>query len=170
MRGLRPGHQAGITPGPGQGADRKPPSRRAQPRTDRTDDGGATGRIAWDRAAFMQTRSGADYPPQLDELFQKVRDQEGEDVAVSPFPVLDFMHAWEVWSALTLHAPDIEHRTGCRRRWRPDVVQAARAAPCAGGHVDPDAARRMLEWDGHQWVSSRDDRFQGVSGRRSDIG
>ncbi|MFE3940973.1 methyltransferase domain-containing protein [Streptomyces sp. NPDC059118] len=79
---------------------------------DKTDDGGASGRIEWDRAAFMQTRSGADYPPQLDELFQKIRDQEGEDIAVSPFPVLDVMQAWEVWSALTLHAPGIEHRTG----------------------------------------------------------
>ncbi|MFD8850559.1 hypothetical protein [Streptomyces sp. NPDC059604] len=79
---------------------------------DKTDDGGAAGRIEWDRAAFMQTRSGADYPPRLDTLFQKTRGQEGEDVAVSPFPVLDVMQAWEVWSALTLHAPGIEHRTG----------------------------------------------------------
>ncbi|MFD0628543.1 hypothetical protein ACFQ2K_43900 [Streptomyces sanglieri] len=79
---------------------------------DKTDDGGASGRIEWDRAAFMQTRSGADYPPQLDELFQKIRDQEGEDISVSPFPVLDVMQAWEAWSALTLHAPGIEHRTG----------------------------------------------------------
>ncbi|MFE3940976.1 DUF6415 family natural product biosynthesis protein [Streptomyces sp. NPDC059118] len=28
---IRPGHQAGIAPGPGQGADRKPRSRRAHP-------------------------------------------------------------------------------------------------------------------------------------------
>ncbi|MGW2621078.1 DUF6087 family protein [Streptomyces sp. NPDC001500] len=24
--------------------------------------------------------------------------------------------------------------------------------PERGGHVDPDAPRGMLEWDGHQWV------------------
>jgi len=24
--------------------------------------------------------------------------------------------------------------------------------PEQGGHVDPDAPRGMLEWDGHQWV------------------
>ncbi|MFF9397439.1 DUF6087 family protein [Streptomyces sp. NPDC014744] len=26
--------------------------------------------------------------------------------------------------------------------------------PARGGHVDPDTARGMLEWDGHQWVPS----------------
>jgi hypothetical protein len=29
---------------------------------DKTDDGGVTGRIEWDRAGFMHTRTGADYP------------------------------------------------------------------------------------------------------------
>ncbi|MDX3672674.1 methyltransferase domain-containing protein [Streptomyces europaeiscabiei] len=79
---------------------------------DKNDDGGATGRIEWDRAAFMATRTGDDYPPQLDELFQRVRDIEGDEVTASPFPVLDVMQAWEVWSMLSLTAPGIEHRTG----------------------------------------------------------
>lgn len=26
--------------------------------------------------------------------------------------------------------------------------------PERGGHVDPDAARGMLEWDGHEWAPS----------------
>ncbi|WP_406431888.1 protein-L-isoaspartate(D-aspartate) O-methyltransferase [Streptomyces sp. NBC_00631] len=79
---------------------------------DKNDDGGATGRIEWDRAAFMATRTGHDYPPLLDEVFQQARDQEGEAVTDSPFPVLDVMQAWEVWSMLSVTAPGIEHRTG----------------------------------------------------------
>ncbi|MFF0224753.1 methyltransferase domain-containing protein [Streptomyces sp. NPDC004629] len=79
---------------------------------DKTEDGGATGRIEWDRAAFMETRTGADYPPLLDELFKQVRDQDGDMVTDSPFPVLNVMQAWEVWSMLSLTAPGIEHRIG----------------------------------------------------------
>ncbi|WP_329030994.1 hypothetical protein [Streptomyces sp. NBC_01423] len=78
---------------------------------DKTEDGGARGRVEWDRAAFMATRTGAAYPPPLNELFVSTAEDEGE-TSVSPFPVLDVMQAWEVWSMLTLLAPGIEHRTG----------------------------------------------------------
>ncbi|MFD7685599.1 protein-L-isoaspartate(D-aspartate) O-methyltransferase [Streptomyces sp. NPDC059781] len=78
---------------------------------DKTEDGGATGRVEWDRAAFMATRTGDDYPPALNDLFTTANDAEG-DVTVSPFPVLDVMQAWEVWSMLSLTAPGIEHRNG----------------------------------------------------------
>ncbi|WP_030740266.1 protein-L-isoaspartate O-methyltransferase [Streptomyces sp. NRRL S-31] len=78
---------------------------------DKTDDGRAVGRIEWDRAAFMATRSGDDYPPGLEYLFTTAREEEGE-VTRSPFPVLDVAQAWEVWSMLSLVAPGIEHRTG----------------------------------------------------------
>ncbi|MFD8381607.1 methyltransferase domain-containing protein [Streptomyces sp. NPDC059679] len=79
---------------------------------DKSEDGGAAGRIEWDRAAFMATRTSDDYPPQLNELFEQVRDRDGDEVTDSPFPVLDVMQAWEVWSMLSLTAPGIEHRTG----------------------------------------------------------
>ncbi|WP_180686900.1 methyltransferase domain-containing protein [Streptomyces gossypiisoli] len=78
---------------------------------DKTDEGGAMGRVEWDRAAFMATRAGDDYPPSLNNLFTTASTEEGE-VTVSPFPVLDVMQAWEVWSMLSLLAPGIEHRTG----------------------------------------------------------
>ncbi|MFJ9822207.1 protein-L-isoaspartate(D-aspartate) O-methyltransferase [Streptomyces sp. NPDC101151] len=78
---------------------------------DKMNDGGATGRIEWDRAAFMTTRAGNDYPPRLNGLFTAAGTEDGE-VTVSPFPVLDVMQAWEVWSMLSLIAPGIEHRTG----------------------------------------------------------
>ncbi|MFF8196680.1 protein-L-isoaspartate(D-aspartate) O-methyltransferase [Streptomyces bobili] len=78
---------------------------------DKTDDGGATGRVEWDRASFMTTRAGEDYPPALNTLFATASTDEGK-VTVSPFPVLDVMQAWEVWSMLSLLAPGIEHRVG----------------------------------------------------------
>jgi protein-L-isoaspartate O-methyltransferase len=79
---------------------------------DKTDDGGARGRVEWDRASFMATRSSDDYPPALNEVFSQAADQEGDEVTRSPFPVLDVMQAWEVWSMLSLKIPGIEHRTG----------------------------------------------------------
>ncbi|MEW2117047.1 hypothetical protein AB0945_17995 [Streptomyces sp. NPDC005474] len=79
---------------------------------DKHEDGGARGRIEWDRAAFMATRTSDDYPPQLDELYKRVSDHDGDEVTTSPFPVLDVMQAWEVWSMLSLTAPGIEHRNG----------------------------------------------------------
>ncbi|MEV6120746.1 methyltransferase domain-containing protein [Streptomyces sp. NPDC052077] len=79
---------------------------------DRTDDGGAEGRVEWDRASFMTTRTGDDYPPALRDVFAAAADQEGEEVTTSMFPVLDVMRAWEVWSMLSLAVPGIEHRTG----------------------------------------------------------
>jgi protein-L-isoaspartate O-methyltransferase len=79
---------------------------------DKTEDGGAKGRVEWERGSFMATRSGDDYPPGLSEVFAQAVEQEGEKVTRSPFPVLDVMQAWEVWSMLSLKIPGIEHRTG----------------------------------------------------------
>ncbi|MEU6332767.1 protein-L-isoaspartate(D-aspartate) O-methyltransferase [Streptomyces sp. NPDC047049] len=79
---------------------------------DKAADGGARGHVEWDRAMFMTTRTGDDYPPMHDELFTAVRDREGDDVTESPFPAVDVTQAWEVWSMLSLTAPGIEHRTG----------------------------------------------------------
>ncbi|WP_413752602.1 protein-L-isoaspartate(D-aspartate) O-methyltransferase [Streptomyces sp. R-74717] len=79
---------------------------------DKTEDGGATGRVEWDRGSFMATRAGDDYPPALNEVFAKAVGQDGEEVTLSSFPVLDVMQAWEVYSMLSLTTPGIEHRTG----------------------------------------------------------
>ncbi|WP_175412030.1 methyltransferase domain-containing protein [Streptomyces sp. TRM64462] len=105
---------------------------------DKTEDGGAAGRIEWDRAAFMTTRTGDDYPPALDGLFASVRDSDGDDVATSPLPVINVMQAWEVWSMLSLTLPGIEHRMqyghdGSRTAWmlHPDGSWA-RAHTAAG--------------------------------------
>ncbi|MFF7098474.1 radical SAM protein [Streptomyces rubradiris] len=60
---------------------------------DKTDDGGATGHVAWDRASFMSARTGDDYPPStLDAAFDTAATADGE-VTVSPLPVLDVAQA-----------------------------------------------------------------------------
>ncbi|MGH4005419.1 MAG: methyltransferase domain-containing protein [Pseudonocardiaceae bacterium] len=76
---------------------------------DKTDDGGAVGRIEWDRAGFMHTRTGADYPSGLREVFAVVREVDGDRVSVGRFPVVNVVQAWEIWSMLGIVAPGIEH-------------------------------------------------------------
>lgn len=76
---------------------------------DRTDDGGAIGRTEWDRAGFMHTRAGADYPPGLGEQFAAVREADGDQVGVSRYPMVNVVEAWEIWSMLGIVAPGIEH-------------------------------------------------------------
>jgi protein-L-isoaspartate O-methyltransferase len=53
---------------------------------DKGDDGTLTGRTEWDRAGFMHTRSGADYPPGLLEAFTAIRDVEGEHITRGAIP------------------------------------------------------------------------------------
>ncbi|MEY7974969.1 methyltransferase domain-containing protein [Streptomyces pilosus] len=52
---------------------------------DKTEDGGAIGRVEWDRGAFMATRTGDDYPPALNDVFTTANHTEGEE-SVSPSP------------------------------------------------------------------------------------
>ncbi|KUN00595.1 protein-L-isoaspartate(D-aspartate) O-methyltransferase [Streptomyces yokosukanensis] len=77
---------------------------------DKTDDGGAVGQVEWDRAAFMATRTGADYPAGLADRFEEIRDREGDEVTTGRYPVLDVQETWDVWSMLSVIAPGIEHR------------------------------------------------------------
>jgi protein-L-isoaspartate O-methyltransferase len=76
---------------------------------DKTDDGGAIGRTEWDRAGFMHTRAGVDYPPGLTEEFTVVREADGDQISVGRYPVVNVVEAWEIWSMLGIVAPGIEH-------------------------------------------------------------
>ncbi|GAA2463156.1 protein-L-isoaspartate(D-aspartate) O-methyltransferase [Streptomyces macrosporus] len=76
---------------------------------DKTDDGGAIGQVEWDRAGFMRTRHGHNYPPGLTQRLPTLREQEGEHVGTGRYPVLNVPEAWEVWSMLELTEPGIEH-------------------------------------------------------------
>ncbi|MBB4920004.1 methyltransferase domain-containing protein [Streptosporangium saharense] len=73
------------------------------------DDGGAEGRVEWDRAMFMPTRSGRDYPPGIRGLFDTVWDAEGEEVTRGRYPVLDVTYNWDLPAMLEVVCPGIEH-------------------------------------------------------------
>ncbi|MFK0154628.1 protein-L-isoaspartate(D-aspartate) O-methyltransferase [Streptomyces sp. NPDC090493] len=77
---------------------------------DKTDDGGAVGRVEPDPAGFMRTRHGDDYERPTDELWEKVQQADGEHVSTSRYPLLSVPDSWEVMSMLELLAPGIDHR------------------------------------------------------------
>ncbi|WP_171113950.1 MULTISPECIES: protein-L-isoaspartate(D-aspartate) O-methyltransferase [Streptomyces] len=78
---------------------------------DKTDDGGAVGRVEPDPAGFMRTRHADDYERPTNELWEKAKQAEGEDVSTSRYPLLYVPDSWEVMSMLELLAPGIDHRT-----------------------------------------------------------
>jgi hypothetical protein len=81
-------------------------------------DGGAVGRVEWERAGFMHARNGEDYPPAPSALLAAAHDQDGEQVTTGPYPVVDVANAWDLDSMLGITAPGIEHayhQTGERR-------------------------------------------------------
>jgi protein-L-isoaspartate O-methyltransferase len=72
---------------------------------EKTPDGGARGRTEWDRAGFMRTRSGPEYPPGVLERFAAIRDAEGEQVSSGRYPVVNVAEAWDLYSALGVTVP-----------------------------------------------------------------
>ncbi|PJJ02487.1 protein-L-isoaspartate O-methyltransferase [Streptomyces sp. 2333.5] len=79
---------------------------------DKTEDGGAFGRIEPDMAGFMATRHGVDYEPTgTGEVYEHAKRAEGEGVSRGRYPVLYVPDAWDVWSMLELAVPGIDHRT-----------------------------------------------------------
>ncbi|QRX95790.1 protein-L-isoaspartate(D-aspartate) O-methyltransferase [Streptomyces noursei] len=78
---------------------------------DKTEDGGAVGRVAPDAAGFMRTRHGDDYECPTDELWEKIKRADGETVTTSRYPLLHVPDSWEVMSMLELTAPGIDYRS-----------------------------------------------------------
>ncbi|MER7198531.1 hypothetical protein [Streptomyces sp. CB01635] len=111
---------------------------------DKTEDGGAIGRIELDAAGFMATRHGDDYPPGLDDVFDKARTADGETITTGRYPVLYVPDAWDMWSMLALTVPGIERRRmdtdGLRTVWllHPDGSWAR----ATGRWTDPPAVHR----------------------------
>ncbi|MGW1077798.1 methyltransferase domain-containing protein [Streptomyces sp. NPDC002537] len=73
------------------------------------DDGGATGRVEWDRAGFMRTRAGADYPAGDNQLLAVARTEDGEQITTGRYPVVNVIEAWDLSSMLDVTTPGIEH-------------------------------------------------------------
>jgi SAM-dependent methyltransferase len=130
---------------------------------DKTPDGGAAGRIEPDRAGFMPTRTGPDYPGGLLERFAAIRDADGEQVSTGRYPVLHVGKAWEVYSMLGVTVPGIdhhyeEHGDGQRTVWllHPDGSWARAIGTPDGLPAVHQSGPRML-WDivddiRHAWL------------------
>lgn len=70
-------------------------------------DGSARGVVAPERAAFMEVRHGADYPPPPSS--QHAWTVEGETVALGRYPVVQIRESWELMTAYALAVPGVEH-------------------------------------------------------------
>jgi len=76
----------------------------------KTADGGALGRVEYERASFMAARHGSDSPPHS-SIPEQALDEDGEQVTTSPYPVIDPTWGWELDGLLSVTAPGITHRT-----------------------------------------------------------
>lgn len=70
-------------------------------------DGSARGRVTPERAAFMHTRAGQDYPPAPDTAHAWTDD--GADVCRGAYPVIQIEEAWELMTAVALVIPGVRH-------------------------------------------------------------
>ncbi|MGW2187639.1 methyltransferase domain-containing protein [Streptomyces sp. NPDC001719] len=77
---------------------------------EKNEDGGATGRVEWERAGFMQTRHGDDYPPGVDKLLAAARHLDGEQVTAGRYPVVNVGEAWDLASMLDITTPGVTHQ------------------------------------------------------------
>ncbi|GLW06234.1 protein-L-isoaspartate O-methyltransferase [Microtetraspora sp. NBRC 13810] len=128
----------------------------------KTDDGGAVGRVEWDRAAFMETRTGPDYPPGLQGRFEAIQDGEDEEVTEGRYPVVNVSDAWDLASMLEVTAPGIEHfyraNDGSRTAWMIHEDGSWAVASAVGDElpvVRQGGSRRL--WDipddiRHRWL------------------
>src|SRR5690606_34074028 len=122
---------------------------------DAAPDGGAEGRIVWDRAGFMAARPpGPDHPdhPKHRAAITEAYFAEG-DLRVSRYPMVVVPEAWERWSRLGVTAPGIEYEypenNGTRTAVlvHPDGSWARATSSVNGGpvHVHQGGPRRL--WD-----------------------
>lgn len=77
-----------------------------------TDDDGpfaAIGRVEWDRATFMSTRSGPGCPARDRRPFDEIREREGEEVSRGRYPVIQVGWAWDLAAMFEVTAPAVEH-------------------------------------------------------------
>ncbi len=130
---------------------------------DKTADGGAIGRVEWDRAGFMETRTSADYPPELFQIQSELLDQEGEEITRGRYPVVEVKEAWELWAMLEIVAPGIQHRyeefdDGRRTAWMIHAdgswarASAENDAPPIVHQSGPRRLWEILDKIRHRWL------------------
>jgi len=76
----------------------------------RTPDGGAAGRVEYERAGFMAARHGPGYPP-CPVITGQADDGDGDDITTSPYPVVDPTWGWELDAMLSVTTPGLTYRT-----------------------------------------------------------
>ena len=130
---------------------------------DKTPDGGAAGRAEWDRAGFMNARTGPDYAPGLLERFAAIRDADGEQVGAGRYPVVNVTLLWDLYTAMGVTVPGVQHHYreddgGSRTAWmlHPDGSWARATANADDPPVVHQAGPRRL-WDvldelRHAWL------------------
>ncbi|MEU2899288.1 protein-L-isoaspartate(D-aspartate) O-methyltransferase [Streptomyces sp. NPDC001273] len=135
---------------------------------DKTEDGGAVGRIAPDRAGFMRTRHGDDYDHTTQEVWDRAQRADGEQVGASRYPLLYVPDSWDIMSMLELQVPGIVHRTrqdGERRTvWmlHPD---GSWARATTGGFLEPPTVHQsgpQRLWDALERIRHRLNREGGL--------
>lgn len=74
----------------------------------KTPDGGALGRVEYERASFMPARHGPGHQPrhQVPGL-----DGDGDDITTSPYPVVDPAWGWELDAFLSVTVPGLGYST-----------------------------------------------------------
>ncbi|MFI9391901.1 protein-L-isoaspartate(D-aspartate) O-methyltransferase [Streptomyces bauhiniae] len=83
---------------------------------DKTPDGGAVGRTAYEPASFMGPRQGDDYEETVPaSVWDEAKNGDGE-LTISRHFLVFVPETWSIRSMLQLHTPGIEHR----HRWHPD--------------------------------------------------
>ncbi|RFU41927.1 methyltransferase domain-containing protein [Actinomadura logoneensis] len=119
----------------------------------------AKGRIEWDRAGFMSTRSGPDYPPAP----TTEPHEDDADESIGRYPVVEVDESWELRSMLEIDHPGITHRfehSGDRRTAWMSHPDGSWARATAIGDAPPlvhQASPRRL-WDAlddirHRWLT-----------------
>lgn len=87
---------------------------------DKTPDGGALGKTAFEPASFMGPRQGDDYEETVPaSVWEEAKGGDGEE-SVSRHLLVFVPETWSIRSMLELHTPGIEHR----HRWHPDRSQS----------------------------------------------
>ncbi|MDJ0346613.1 protein-L-isoaspartate(D-aspartate) O-methyltransferase [Streptomyces sp. H10-C2] len=74
---------------------------------DKTADGGARGHVTWERAGFMATRTGQDYPQP--PTTRHAWTDDADDVATGRYPVIQVAETWELMTSLAVAVPGVQH-------------------------------------------------------------